>query len=73
MFREWRRREMQRRLLSPRELQIRSLRRATRQPAAAALSLSAETVRFHIRHLCQMDVHSKSEAVIQAFRRGIIR
>jgi DNA-binding NarL/FixJ family response regulator len=62
--------------LSPRELQILRLLGEGHgyKTAAAELSLSEETVRFHIRHIyAKLHVHSKSEAVIQAFRRGIIR
>jgi DNA-binding NarL/FixJ family response regulator len=42
--------------------------------AAHDLSVSVDTVRFHIRNIYQkLHVHSKSEAVIAALRRGIIR
>jgi DNA-binding NarL/FixJ family response regulator len=42
--------------------------------AARALSVSIDTVRFHVRHIYEkLHVHSKSEAVMQALRRGIVR
>jgi DNA-binding NarL/FixJ family response regulator len=42
--------------------------------AARALSLSIDTVRFHVRNVyTKLHVHSKSEAVITALRRGILR
>lgn len=42
--------------------------------AARALSLSIDTIRFHIRHIYQkLHVHSKSEAVLLALRQGIVR
>lgn len=42
--------------------------------AADALSLSIDTVRFHVRHIYdKLHVHSKSEAVLKAFREGILR
>ena len=41
--------------------------------AAAALSLSMDTLRFHIRNIyAKLHVHSKSEAVLKAFRAGLI-
>jgi DNA-binding NarL/FixJ family response regulator len=41
--------------------------------AADALSLSIDTVRFHVRHIYEkLHVHSKSEAVLKAFRDGIL-
>jgi len=42
--------------------------------AARALGLSIDTVRFHVRNVyAKLHVHSKSEAVMQALRRGIVR
>jgi DNA-binding NarL/FixJ family response regulator len=42
--------------------------------AARELSLSIDTIRFHIRHIYQkLHVHSKSEAVLLALRQGIVR
>ncbi len=41
---------------------------------ADALTISIDTVRFHIRNIYEkLHVHSKSEAVIAALRRGIVR
>ena len=41
--------------------------------AAAALDLSIDTVRFHIRNIYEkLHVHSKSEAVLAALRAGIL-
>lgn len=42
--------------------------------AARALVLSIDTVRFHIRSIyAKLHVHSKSEAVLAALRKGIVR
>jgi two-component system nitrate/nitrite response regulator NarL len=42
--------------------------------AARALSISLDTVRFHIRNIYEkLHVHSKSEAVLLALRHGIVR
>jgi DNA-binding NarL/FixJ family response regulator len=42
--------------------------------AAVALDLSIDTVRFHVRNIyTKLHVHSKSEAVLTALRRGIVR
>lgn len=42
--------------------------------AARALGLSIDTVRFHVRAIyAKLHVHSKSEAVLAALRRGIVR
>lgn len=41
---------------------------------AAALGMSLDTVRFHLRNIYgKLHVHSKSEAVMTALRRGIVR
>lgn len=41
---------------------------------AATLRVSLDTVRFHLRNIYgKLHVHSKSEAVIAALRRGIVR
>jgi DNA-binding NarL/FixJ family response regulator len=41
---------------------------------AAALKVSIDTVRYHLRNIYgKLHVHSKSEAVIAALRRGIVR
>lgn len=41
---------------------------------AAALQMSLDTVRFHLRNIYgKLHVHSKSEAVMAAVRRGIVR
>lgn len=42
--------------------------------AARALGIALDTVRFHIRAIyAKLHVHSKSEAVLAALRRGIVR
>jgi DNA-binding NarL/FixJ family response regulator len=42
--------------------------------AAETLSLSVDTIRFHIRNIYEkLHVHSKSEAVLKAFRAGMLR
>jgi DNA-binding NarL/FixJ family response regulator len=42
--------------------------------AANELSVSIDTIRFHIRNIYEkLHVHSKSEAVLKAFRNGILR
>ena len=61
--------------LSPRELDVlRALGQGhSYKTAATALSMSIDTVRFHIRSIySKLHVHSKSEAVIEAIRRGIV-
>lgn len=61
--------------LSPRELDVlRALGQGhSYKTAAVALDLSIDTVRFHIRNIyAKLHVHSKSEAVIAAIRRGIV-
>jgi DNA-binding NarL/FixJ family response regulator len=41
--------------------------------AAQALGLAEDTVRFHVRHIYEkLHVHSKSEAVLKAFRSGLL-
>lgn len=62
--------------LSPRELELLTLLSEghSYKTAAAAMELSLDTVRFHIRHVYEkLHVHSKSEAVTLALRRGILR
>jgi DNA-binding NarL/FixJ family response regulator len=62
--------------LSPREVQILRLLADghSYKTAAAELSISPDTVRFHIRHIYEkLHVHSKSEAVLKAFRTGLLR
>jgi len=42
--------------------------------AADALGISQDTVRFHVRNIYEkLHVHSKSEAVLKAFRSGLLR
>lgn len=62
--------------LSPRELEV--LRRLadghSYKTAAAALALGVDTVRYHVRHIYEkLHVHSKSDAVLKAFRAGLLR
>jgi DNA-binding NarL/FixJ family response regulator len=62
--------------LSPRETQILRLLADghSYKTAAAELNISPDTVRFHIRHIYEkLHVHSKSEAVLKAFRTGLLR
>jgi DNA-binding NarL/FixJ family response regulator len=62
--------------LSPRELQVLKLLADghSYKTAAAALSVSEDTIRFHIRNIYEkLHVHSKSEAVLKAFRQGILK
>lgn len=62
--------------LSPRELEVLQLLADghSYKTAAAELDLSIDTLRFHVRHIYEkLHVHSKSEAVLKAFRRGILR
>lgn len=62
--------------LSPREVELLKLLAEghSYKTAAKALSISIDTVRFHIRNIYdKLHVHSKSEAVILALRRGIVR
>ncbi len=61
--------------LSPRELDVLKLLVAghSYKTAAVALGVSIDTVRFHVRHVYEkLHVHSKSEAVLAALRRGIL-
>jgi DNA-binding NarL/FixJ family response regulator len=42
--------------------------------AAHSLSVSVDTIRFHVRNIYEkLHVHSKSEAVLKAFRNGILQ
>ena len=62
--------------LSPRELDVLRLLADGHvyKTAAAALNLSLDTVRFHVRNIYEkLHVHSKSEAVLAALRQGILR
>lgn len=62
--------------LSAREVQVLDLLAEGHgyKTAADVLSLSVDTLRFHIRNIyAKLHVHSKSEAVLKAFRAGIIR
>jgi DNA-binding NarL/FixJ family response regulator len=62
--------------LSPREVDLLKLLAEghSYKTAAKALSISIDTVRFHIRNIYdKLHVHSKSEAVILALRQGIVR
>ncbi len=62
--------------LSPREIELLELFAQGHgyKTAARALGLSIDTVRFHVRNVyAKLHVHSKSEAVMQALRRGIVR
>ena len=62
--------------LSARELDILKLLAEghSYKTAAKSLSLSIDTVRFHIRNIYEkLHVHSKSEAVMLALRQGIVR
>ena len=61
--------------LSPRELEVLELLAEghSYKTAAAELGLGIDTVRFHVRHIYEkLHVHSKSEAVREALRRGIV-
>jgi DNA-binding NarL/FixJ family response regulator len=63
------------RLLTPREFQILRLLADghSYKTCADHLSLSLDTVRFHIRNIYeQLHVHSKSEAVLKGIRSGLI-
>jgi DNA-binding NarL/FixJ family response regulator len=61
--------------LSPRETEVLRLfaEGHSYKTAADALSISTDTVRFHIRGIYEkLHVHSKSEAVLKAFRSGLL-
>ena len=61
--------------LSPRETEVLRLFADghSYKTAADVLSLSTDTVRFHIRKIYEkLHVHSKSEAVLKAFRSGLL-
>ena len=61
--------------LSERELEILQLLAEghSYKTAAKALALSIDTIRFHIRNIYEkLHVHSKSEAVVLALRKGIV-
>jgi DNA-binding NarL/FixJ family response regulator len=61
--------------LSPRETEVLRLfaEGHSYKTAADALSISTDTVRFHIRGIYEkLHVHSKSEAVLKAFRTGLL-
>lgn len=62
--------------LSPREIELLRLLADghSYKTAAATLDISMDTVRFHIRHIYEkLHVHSKSEAVLKAFKSGLLR
>jgi len=62
--------------LSPREVEVLRLLADGHvyKTAADALSVSIDTIRFHIRNIYEkLHVHSKSEAVLKAFRTGILK
>lgn len=62
--------------LSPREIQVLQLLADgySYKTAASTLEISVDTLRFHIRNTYEkLHVHSKSEAVLKAFRTGLIR
>jgi DNA-binding NarL/FixJ family response regulator len=62
--------------LTPREVEVLEALASghSYKTAARALSLSIDTVRFHVRGIYQkLHVHSKSEAVIVALKKGIVR
>jgi DNA-binding NarL/FixJ family response regulator len=62
--------------LTARELEVLGLlaQGHSYKSAAAALGLSFDTIRFHIRNVYEkLHVHSKSEAVLKAFQSGLLR
>ena len=62
--------------LTPRELELlQALAEGhSYKTAARALGLSIDTIRFHVRHVYEkLHVHSKSEAVLLALKRGLVR
>lgn len=61
--------------LSPRELDVlRALGQGhSYKTAARALDMRIDTVRFHVKNIyAKLHVHSKSEAVVEALRRGLV-
>lgn len=61
--------------LSPRELEVLRLLADghSYKTSAHALGLSEDTIRFHVRNIYEkLHVHSKSEAVLKAFRSGLL-
>lgn len=62
--------------LSPRETEVLALLADghSYKTAARQLGVSLDTVRFHIRHIYdKLHVHTKSAAVMAAWRRGLLR
>lgn len=62
--------------LSPREREVLALLAAghSYKTAATELAVSLDTVRFHVRHVYdKLHVHSKSAAVMQAWKQGLLR
>jgi DNA-binding NarL/FixJ family response regulator len=62
--------------LSPRELDVLRLLADghSYKTAADVLGLGMDTIRYHVRHIYEkLHVHSKSEAVLKAFRSGLLR
>lgn len=62
--------------LTARELEVLSLlaQGHSYKTSAAALDLSFDTIRFHVRNVYEkLHVHSKSEAVLRAFQTGLLR
>ena len=63
------------RTLSPREREILGFlaQGQTQKQIAAALVISPKTVGTHIQHvLTKLGVHSRAQAVVEAFRRGVV-
>jgi DNA-binding NarL/FixJ family response regulator len=63
------------RTLSPREREILGFlaEGQTQKQIAAALVISPKTVGTHIQHvLTKLGVHSRAQAVVEAFRRGVV-
>ena len=62
--------------LSPREIEVLKLLAEghSYKTAAEVLSVSVDTLRFHTRNIYgKLHVHSKSEALLKAFKAGILR